>query len=81
MTRGRGGSGAEVSEFLIGKDLKMCWLLTHIPSLVSNELTRLCTCETDPALLNEVMHKSNNVCYKHVISIEMCGVFPSVCEI
>ena len=47
--------------------MEMCRLLTHIPSLVNNELTRLCTCETAPALLNEDMNKGNNVCYKHVI--------------
>ena len=29
----------------------------YIPSLVSNVMTRPCTCETDPALLNEVMNK------------------------
>ena len=52
---------------IIGKDMEMCRLLTHIPSLVSNELIRPCTCETDPALLNEVMNKGNSVCYKHVI--------------
>ena len=52
---------------ILGKDMEMCRLLTHIASLVSNELTRSCTCETDPALLNEVMNKGNNVCYKHVI--------------
>ena len=50
-----------------GKDMEMCRLLTHIPSLVSNELTRPCTCETDPALLNEVMNKGNSVCSKHAI--------------
>ena len=49
---------------IIGKDMEMCRLLTHVPPLVSNELTRPCTCETERALLNEVM---NNVCYKHVI--------------
>ena len=37
-----------------------------IPSMVSNEI-RPCTCETDPALLNEVMNKGNNVCHKNVI--------------
>ena len=49
--------------------MELCRLLTRIPSLVSNELTRQCTCETDPALLNEVpvMNKGTNVCYKHVI--------------
>ena len=47
--------------------LEMCRLLNYIPLLVSNELTRPCTCETDPASLNEVMNKGNNVCYKHVI--------------
>ena len=52
---------------IIGKDMEMCRLLTHIPSLASNELTWPCTCETDPALLNDVMNKGNNVCYKHVI--------------
>ena len=52
---------------IIGKDMEMCRLLTHIPSLVSNELTMPCTFETDPALLNEVMNKGNSVCYKHVI--------------
>ena len=52
---------------MIDKDMEMCRLLTHIPSLVSNELIRPCTCETYPARLNEVMYKGNNVCYKHVI--------------
>ena len=52
---------------IIDKDMEMCRLSTHIPSLVSNELTRPYTCETDLALLNEVMNKCNNVCYKHVI--------------
>ena len=52
---------------IIGKEMEMYRLLTHLPSLVSNELTRACTCETDPALLNEVMNKGNNVYYKHVI--------------
>ena len=66
---------------IIGKDMKMCRLLIHIPSLASNELTRPCTFETDSAILNEVMHKDNIVCYNHVISVEMCRVFPSVCEI
>ena len=66
---------------IIGKDMEMCRLLTQIPSLVSNELTRPCTCETDPVPLNEVMNKGNNICYKHVISVEMCRVFPSVYEI
>ena len=53
---------------MIGKDMmEMCRLLTHIPSLVSNELTMPCTCETDPALSYEVMNNGNNVCYKHEI--------------
>ena len=51
---------------IIGKDMEMCRFLTHIP-LISNELTRACSCETDPALLNEVMNKGNKLCYKHVI--------------
>ena len=46
---------------------RQCRLLTHIPSLVSNKLTRPCTCQRDPAVLNEVMNKGNNVCHKHVI--------------
>ena len=52
---------------IIGKDMEICRLLTHIPSFVSKELTRPYTSETDPALLNEVMNKGNNVCYKPVI--------------
>ena len=54
---------------IIDKDMEMCRLLTHTPSLVSNELTRLCICEIDPIILNENMTKGNNVIlfYKHVI--------------
>ena len=52
---------------IVGKDMEMFRSLTHIPPLVSNELTRPRTCVTDPALLNEVMNKGNSVCYKHVI--------------
>ena len=52
---------------IIGKNMEMCRLLTHIQSLVSDKLTRPCTCETDAARLNEIMNKGNNVCYKHVV--------------
>ena len=34
---------------IIGKDMEMCWLLTHIPSLVSNELT-------SRALVKKILH-------------------------
>ena len=61
---------------IIGQDMEMCRLLTHIPSLVNNELTRPCTCETDPALLNEVMNKGNSVCYKRVIFCWNVQEFP-----
>ena len=37
--------------------MEMYLILTRLPSFVSKELTGACTCETNPALLNEVMNK------------------------
>ena len=48
---------------ITGKDMEMCRLLTYIPSLVSNELTRPCTCETDIEFFNKIINKGN----KHVV--------------